>query len=386
MRPRAPLVADGDVDLGRLPAREDGERRVRVGDLAAERLRRLVRALGDRAAHAGAGDVGEPRLARARRPRAVAGAAEVDPPRPPVAGDGDRLLELARDAVGADEVPAGAARDHGELDASSAGEAVDDLVHRAVAADATISFAPRSAASRASRPSWPGPVGEQRVAGQAERRGLVRELGPAPPGGAVLGGRVDEEDGLCSVVVGRGRERDAGHAVDGGAQLVVGDPRELALDDDVADGEQAGGLDVAQGAEREEDGGLHLDGEDAAARPALVLAAVRVVEDVAGHDRPDVHRLADLLRRVHGRVHELPVGGRAVRLAHVRVDGAVCGDGRERDDQVAERRCGCSPPQVPTRMMRFTPSWTSSSITIAADGQPMPLDWTEIGLPSKVPV
>ena len=49
-------------------------------------------------------------------------------------------------------------------------------------------------------------------------------------------------------------------------------------------------------------------------------------------------------------------------------------------------RSGWSPPQVPTRMIFLTPSWTSSSITIAADGQPMPLDWTETGLPSKVPV
>ena len=46
----------------------------------------------------------------------------------------------------------------------------------------------------------------------------------------------------------------------------------------------------------------------------------------------------------------------------------------------------CSPPQVPTRTMRLTPSWISSSITIAALGQPMPEDCTEIGLPSNVPV
>ena len=47
---------------------------------------------------------------------------------------------------------------------------------------------------------------------------------------------------------------------------------------------------------------------------------------------------------------------------------------------------GCSPPQVPTRTMRLTPSWTSSSYTIAALGQPMPEDCTEIGCPSNVPV
>jgi len=37
-------------------------------------------------------------------------------------------------------------------------------------------------------------------------------------------------------------------------------------------------------------------------------------------------------------------------------------------------------------MIFFTPSWTSSSITMAAEGQPIPLDWTETSLPSKVPV
>jgi hypothetical protein len=39
------------------------------------------------------------------------------------------------------------------------------------------------------------------------------------------------------------RQRDARHPVDRGAQLVVGDPRELVADDDVADREQAPRLD-----------------------------------------------------------------------------------------------------------------------------------------------
>ena len=41
------------------------------------------------------------------------------------------------------------------------------------------------------------------------------------------------------MVGGNGRERDARHPVDRRAELVVGDPRELALDDDVADREEA---------------------------------------------------------------------------------------------------------------------------------------------------
>ena len=43
-------------------------------------------------------------------------------------------------------------------------------------------------------------------------------------------------------------ERDPGHPVDRGAQLLVGDAHELALDDDVADGEQAAAVHPAEGA------------------------------------------------------------------------------------------------------------------------------------------
>ena len=44
---------------------------------------------------------------------------------------------------------------------------------------------------------------------------------------------------------GDGRERDARHAVDGRTELLVGDALELALDHDVADGQQAARLDAA---------------------------------------------------------------------------------------------------------------------------------------------
>ena len=42
-------------------------------------------------------------------------------------------------------------------------------------------------------------------------------------------------------------------------------------------------------------------------------------------------------------------------------------------------------PQVPTRISFLQPSITSSSITIAAEGQPMPVACTETGFPSQVP-
>jgi hypothetical protein len=42
------------------------------------------------------------------------------------------------------------------------------------------------------------PLGEERVAAQAQRRGSVRELGPAPAVGAVLRRGVDEKDGVAN--------------------------------------------------------------------------------------------------------------------------------------------------------------------------------------------
>ncbi len=47
---------------------------------------------------------------------------------------------------------------------------------------------------------------------------------------------------------------------------------------------------------------------------------------------------------------------------------------------------GWRPPHVPTRTRRRAPSWMSSSKAMAALGHPMPVDCTESGRPSKVPV
>ena len=66
----ARLAVDRDVDLAVRPAREHGERRPDVRDLPAERLRRVVGALRDRAAHPGAADVREPATLPRRRPSA----------------------------------------------------------------------------------------------------------------------------------------------------------------------------------------------------------------------------------------------------------------------------------------------------------------------------
>jgi hypothetical protein len=44
----------------------------------------------------------------------------------------------------------------------------------------------------------PRPLGEERVALKPEGGRAVRELGPVPSSGAVLGRRVDEEDGAAN--------------------------------------------------------------------------------------------------------------------------------------------------------------------------------------------
>src|SRR5262249_27628495 len=105
-------------------------------------------------------------------------------------------------------------------------------------------FSPRPAASLAS-------CGQRRPVAPLSEAGLTRKT-------VLMIGR-------------RGCQRDPGHPIDGGAKLVVRDALELPLDDDVAHGEQRAGVDVPKSAEREQHGRFHLDGENAAPRPPLVL-------------------------------------------------------------------------------------------------------------------
>ena len=44
------------------------------------------------------------------------------------------------------------------------------------------------------------------------------------------------------------------------------------------------------------------------------------------------------------------------------------------------------PPQVPTRRKVVTPSWASSSMAMAAEGPPIPVEQTLTGWPSRAPV
>jgi hypothetical protein len=100
--------------------------------------------------------------------------------------------------VRAHEVPARAARDHCQLDVVAAGDALDDLVDGPVAADRDDQ--PRSAFGGLSRElaELTLPLGDERIARQPERGCAVRQLGPATAGRAVVGGRVDEEDGVAN--------------------------------------------------------------------------------------------------------------------------------------------------------------------------------------------
>src|SRR5712691_9008056 len=174
---------------------------------------------------------------------------------------------------------------------------------------ATSSSAPPAAASRASSrrcsgcseksASPPSPSAAARRASSGQPRPV------APPAEAGLT-RKTVRGPLMLLARGDGVECELRHLVDGPPHLLVRDAHELPLDDDVRDGQEAAGLDLAQRAEREQDRRLHLDGEHAALGPALILAVVRVVEEVAGDDRADAHRLAQLLGGVDGAVDEVP--------------------------------------------------------------------------------
>ena len=68
------------------------------------------------------------------------------------------------------------------------------------------------------------------------------------------------------------------------------------------------GGDAAQAGDGVQDGGLHLDTEDAAGRPAAGPVGVGIVEDVARHDPADVEGLALCLGQSGGQAHEAPIG------------------------------------------------------------------------------
>ena len=215
----------------------------------------------------------------------------------------ERVGEPLRDPVGANEVPARASRDDGELDAFR--PAMPFTISWTVPSPpkTTSSSAPSSAAPPGRRA---GPRSEKiaspRIpaawaarASSGQRRpvlpfadaGLTRrtvfsaraspgDTRPAGPRSRCAGahlllprlkpgrGRV-RTPAWCSrprsgaaspeeaLVRGDRPQRQLGHLVDRRLHLLVRDPHELALDDDVADREQAAGGHLAEGADREEE-------------------------------------------------------------------------------------------------------------------------------------
>src|SRR5512135_3485109 len=136
-----------------------------------------------------------------------------------------------------------------------------------------------SRASRATSARCPGNSDKtsspRRPSAAACSRSLGQRLPVAPlPAAGLTRKRIP-------LIVGDGHQRDARHAIDRSAQLVVGDPLEDALDDDVRHGEETSAVDAlhpadsAESRDREERRRLHLDPQNAAARPPRVLAVVR---------------------------------------------------------------------------------------------------------------
>src|SRR3954467_7512489 len=125
---------------------------------------------------------------------------------------------------------------------------------------ATTSVAPPSTAPRARSIRWPGrsrPSGGPRASSIRGRGLSEKSVSPVRPRRAARcassGQRLPvaplSDAGLTRktvLLVGDSDvEGDLRHAVDGRPQLVVGDALELALDDDVADGQEATRLDAA---------------------------------------------------------------------------------------------------------------------------------------------
>ena len=155
--------------------------------------------------------------------------------------------------------------------------------------------------------------------------------------------------------------------------------------DEVGDGQHARGLDAAQSGDREEHCGLHLDGQHAPCGPAAVPLGVGVVERVGARDRADVRPQLHALGRVDDPVGDAEVArsGRAPRRRCSAARSSRRARPRVPTTTSPIASSGCSPPHVPTRIRPRAPSWISSSITIAALGQPMPVDCTDTGRPWK---
>ena len=260
-----------------------------------------------------------------------------------------RALRLLGNAVCANRVASRSEGQDRQLGPRRAalGQPVHDLVDGAVPPERRDQLASLLGGLACQLDGVPWSFRECHVELEAQTARVLGQPGPAPSGGAVLCRRVDDDVGrpVSACLREGGADGELGHALDGGLQLAVGDADELALDDDVGDRQQAGGLHAPQRRDREEDRGLHLDRQDAAVGPALRPAAVGVVERARRDAGPDADLGAIVLGLVHGGVHELEVGGGGVRLpARVREHRGVAGDGRDGEHEVAELHVGLQSP------------------------------------------
>src|SRR4051795_3998537 len=124
---------------------------------------------------------------------------------------------------------------------------------------ATRSSAPSRTAASASSIRWPGRSEKSVVPSSPSCAARCASSGQRLPVAPLADAGLTRKTVL---MVGRnGRERDARHPVDRRTQLFVGDPLELTLDDDVADGEETADVHLPERADREEHSRLHLDPE-----------------------------------------------------------------------------------------------------------------------------
>jgi hypothetical protein len=119
----------------------------------------------------------------------------------------DRFLQAMRDPERPREVPARAVREEGELEALEITDAVDDLVDRAIPPDDDEKLRPALDRLARKRSELARRLREKRITGESERGAAVRDLGPATPGGAPGGGRVDEEDRAANGLLSLSRVR-----------------------------------------------------------------------------------------------------------------------------------------------------------------------------------
>ena len=322
------LVVDLDAERHVAPGRERGDGRKQERGRSAESLRRALERARPPPGEAAGADVDVPARARAGRARRERRTPEVDRARAPAAQQLQCPLRLLGDAVGANRVAPGAEGQDRQLGAGGAArrEAVDDLVDGAVAAERADELAPLLGGRACELRGMSRRLGEHGLQLEAEGAGALREARPALSGRAVLRGRVDDHIragrqcfGSESAARIASSVMRATAALSSSSVMRTNSPA-MMMSETVS--RQAAWI-RAQGRDREEDRGLHLDAQHAPVGPALRAARVGVVERARRHARPDAQLRAVVLGLVDGRVHELEVGGRA-RAARRRCRSASC--------------------------------------------------------------